>query len=87
MAGSELSLDQGILFYATLYITSILIAVFVTTGRWVFILIVLFTMGLALFMNQAIVSYSDHFSRIGKWSENLVKSVYNKVTNYLQKTP
>ena len=79
-------LERGVLFYATLYITSILIAVFITTGRWIFLLIILITVGLSLFMNHAIMNFSDHLTKVGIWSENLVKSIYNKVTGYLEKT-
>lgn len=86
MVEKNLSMEQGILFYATLYITSILIAVFITTGRFVFLFIVLMTMGLALFMKHAMVNYADHLSKVGTWSENIVKKIYDKVNHLLQKS-
>lgn len=86
MVETNLSMEQGILFYATLYITSILIAVFITTGRFVFLFIVLITIGLTLFMKHAMINYADHLSKVGTWSENIVKKIYNKMNQLLQKT-
>lgn len=86
MVETNLSLEQGILFYATLYITSVLISIFVTTGRFVFLFIVLLTMGLTLFMKHAMVHYANHLSSVGAWSENIMKKIYDKVSQFLHKT-
>lgn len=86
MVETNLRLEQGILFYATLYITSVLIAIFITTGRFVFLFIVLLTMGLTLLMKHAMVNYTNHLSTVGAWSENIMKKIYDKVNHFLQKT-
>lgn len=87
MVETNLSLEQGILFYATLYITTVLISIFVTTGRFVFLFIVLLTIGLTLFMKHAMVNYANHLSAVGAWSENIMKKIYDKVSQFLHKTP
>lgn len=86
MVETNLRLEQGILFYATLYITSVLIAIFITTGRFVFLFIVLLTMGLTLLMKHAMVNYANHLSTVGAWSENILKKIYDKIRPFLQKT-
>lgn len=87
MEETNLSLRQGILFYAAVYITSILFAIFITTGRFVFVFLITITLGFTLIMKHAMVHYTNHLSTVGAWSENIVKKIYNKVSNFLQKTP
>lgn len=86
MTETNLSLRQGILFYATVYITSILFAIFITTGRFIFVFLITMTIGFTLFMKHAMVHYTNHLTTVGEWSENIARSIYNKITNFLQKT-
>lgn len=78
-------LGQGILFYATIYISGILFVVFMITGRWIFLLFIVLTYVLSAYVNYTTLTNSDHLKKVGSWSENLIKSTYSKITNYFQK--
>lgn len=78
----ERNAANGILFYASLYINVILLAVAVITGRWVFILFILLTVGLTAYMMYITLQNMDHLKSIGKWSEDVFSKTIQKVRGW-----
>lgn len=66
---NEKSIAHGVLFYSTLYVNGILLITGISTGRWVFMLLILLTMGLAAYMMFLISSNVDHLKAVGDWAE------------------
>lgn len=66
---TEKSLAQGVLFYTTLYVNSILIITGMSTGRWVFMLLILLTVALTAYLMYLITANPDHFKKVGDWAE------------------
>lgn len=75
----EQHLGEGILFYSTVYIAVVLLSVAITTGRWIFLLLILLTFALAGYMAYLTINDTQHLKTTGKWVENFLKSMYEKV--------
>lgn len=66
---TEKSLAQGVLFYTCLYVNGILLITGITTGRWIFMLLILLTVGLTAYLMYIITSHADHLKKVGDWAE------------------
>lgn len=71
---------QGILFYSTVYITVVLLFMAVSTGRWVFLMLILLTFALAGYMAYLTMNNTDYLKGAGLWIETWLKNMYGKVT-------
>lgn len=69
---------HGVLFYATIYTSVVLIAVAILTGRVVFAVLIGLTFALSAFLMNAINSNSINLEATGKWFQNVF-------VNYLEK--
>lgn len=65
----ERFLAHGLLFYATIYINGILLTIGITTGRWIFLLLIILTMGLTAYMMYVIAHNTNHLKNVGQWAE------------------
>lgn len=65
----ERSLANGVLFYSSLYVNCVLLAIGVTTGRWIFVLLILLTVGLTAYMMYVASHNADHLKNVGNWAE------------------
>lgn len=75
----ERYLLNGVLFYASIYINSILLAVCTVTGRWIFLLFLLLTTGLTAYMMYIASHHVDHLKSVGKWAETTITETLGKV--------
>ena len=75
----ERSLAHGILFYSSLYINCVLLAIGITTGRWVFMLLILLTVGLTAYMMYLASHNADHLKNIGTWAEKTISNHFEKL--------
>lgn len=66
----ERSLANGVLFYSSLYVNCVLLAIGITTGRWIFMLLILLTIGLTAYMMYVVSHNADHLKNVGSWAEN-----------------
>lgn len=66
---SEKSLAHGVLFYASLYVNGILLITGISTGRWVFMLLILLTVGLTAYLMYIMSSHEEHLKTVGDWAE------------------
>lgn len=80
---SEKSLAQGVLFYSSLYVNGILLITGMSTGRWVFMLLILLTMGLTAYLMYIMTSQADHLKRVGDWAEVTFSSHLEKLKRFL----
>lgn len=69
---NEKTVAHGVLFYASLYANGILLITGITTGRWVFMLLILLNIGLTAYMMYIISSNSEHLSLMGVWAEEKI---------------
>lgn len=72
-------LATGLTSYTTAYIVFILLAVCATTGRFVFLLFIVLTLGLQIYLVYKVASDPDHFVGTGATVENFFLSMYSKV--------
>lgn len=75
----ERSLAHGVLFYSSMYINCILLAIGITTGRWIFMFLILLTVGLTAYMLYLTLHNSDHLQNIGSWAEATLTSSLEKL--------
>lgn len=75
----EKSVANGILFYSSIYIKGILLAISVLTGRYIFLLFILLTLGLTAYMMYIASHNTDHFKSIGQWAERTFLSYIKKL--------
>lgn len=73
---------QGVLFYASLYINAILLAVGVITGRGIFFLMIFLTIGLLAYMMYLMSSSVDHLKSVGKWVDEQFEKVIQRVRDW-----
>lgn len=66
---NEKSIANGVLFYACLYVNGILITAGISTGRWIFMLLILLTLSLTVYLMTVIASNPDHLKVVGDWAE------------------
>lgn len=76
---NDKSIAHGVLFYSTLYVNGILLITGISTGRWVFMLLILLTMGLAAYMMFLISSNTDHLKAVGDWAETTFSTHLEKL--------
>lgn len=76
---SKNHIAQGILLCSTLYVSTILILITFLTGRWIFLFFVFLTFALVAYMSFLTVKDSDYLKRIGKWAEETIEFLYQKV--------
>lgn len=79
----ERSLAHGILFYAASYVNGILLTIGMTTGRWIFVLLILLTLGLTAYMMYIITHNPDHLQKVGTWAETTFYKQLAKVKQFL----
>lgn len=73
---------HGVLFYASLYVNGILLITGISTGRWVFTLLILLTVALTAYMMFLIHSNADHLKAMGEWAEKTVQLHWEKVKRF-----
>lgn len=73
------SLAQGVLFYSSLYVNGVLLITGISTGRWVFVLLIMLTMGLTAYMTYVINSNAEHLKMMGDWAELKIMSHLEKL--------
>lgn len=78
---------HGILFYSTIYINCMLCLVAILTGRWIFLLLVVLTVGLTAYMMYLTTNNNEHLKSVGKWAEQMFSNAWNKVKSYFNKDP
>lgn len=77
----EKSLAHGVLFYSSLYINCVLLSIGIKTGRWIFLLLIVLTMGLTVYMMYVASNDPKHLKSIGKWAEDSFSSHLEKLKN------
>lgn len=75
----ESSLAHGVLFYAACYVNGILLSIGVATGRWIFMLLIILTMGLTAYMMYLVSHNADHLKNIGVWAETTFSTHLEKL--------
>lgn len=81
----EKNAANGVLFYSSIYIKVILLAISIITGRWIFLLLILLTIGLTAYM-MYISSYNlDHLKSVGKWAEETFATYFQKLRELTNK--
>lgn len=75
----ERHLLNGVLFYASLYVNTILLAVCTVTGQWIFLLFLLLTAGLTAYMMYIASHHVDHLKSVGQWAETKIIENIGKV--------
>lgn len=79
----ERSLAHGILFYAATYVNGVLLTIGMTTGRWIFVLLILLTLGLTAYMMYIITHNTEHLKKVGNWAEMTFFKQLEKVKRIL----
>lgn len=69
---------QGILFYSTIYISTILTVITFLTGRWIFIFFILLTFALAIYMGYLSTHNHDFIIKSGQWIDDTLLKYINK---------
>lgn len=73
------SIIHGVLFYTTVYVNCILLSVAILTGRWIFLLLILLTIGLTAYMMYMTSHNDEHLKSVGVWVENLFSQGMQRV--------
>lgn len=73
---------NGVLFYTTAYINCILCVVAASTGRWIFLMLILLTMGLTAYMMYMTTHNEQHLKEVGTWVENTFSGVLEKIRHF-----
>lgn len=76
---AEKHVAHGVLFYASLYINGILLAVAAITGRWIFLLLILLTLGLTAYMMYVASSNTEFLQNTGEWAEKTFLKALEKI--------
>lgn len=79
---SERSLAHGILFYAASYVNGVLLTIGMTTGRWIFVLLILLTLGLTAYMMYIITHNPDHLKTVGTFAETTFYKQFEKMKQF-----
>lgn len=79
----DTSVAHGVLFYSSLYVNGILLIIGISTGRWVFMLLILLTVGLTAYMMYLIASNLDHLKKVGEWAETRFSAHFEKLKRFL----
>lgn len=78
----ERSLAHGILFYSGSYVNGVLLTIGMITGRWIFVLLILLTLGLTAYMMYVITHNVDHLKKVGSWAETTFFKQLEKVKRF-----
>lgn len=78
---------HGALFYSTLYVNGILLAVGAMTGRWIFLLLILLTLGLTAYMMYIASNNTQHLREMGKWAEEMVAKAIQRIKGLYSNGP
>lgn len=81
------SLVHGVLFYTSVYINAILCSVAILTGRWVFMLLVVLSVGLTAYMMYMTTHNSEHLKVMGKWMENTFAKIMERYEQWKSPSP
>lgn len=81
----ERSVVHGVLFYTTIYVNCILLAVAFLTGRWIFLLLIVLTVGLTAYMMYMTTHNDEHLKVVGKWVENLFSETINRAKEMMNR--
>lgn len=76
------SLVHGVLFYTSVYINCILCSVAILTGRWVFMLLVVLSIGLTAYMMYMTTHNSEHLKMMGKWMEDTFTKTMERINHW-----
>lgn len=74
----------GVLFYTTLYINCILCAVAALTGRWIFLLLIVLSLGLTAYMVYLVTHNDQHLKEMGQWVGATFSDTVAKVRHYIR---
>lgn len=74
MGDDERSILHGVVFYSCLYVNGILLAISVVTGRMIFLLLIVLTMGLTAYMLYVASHNEEHLKKVGEWAEKIFAS-------------
>lgn len=74
----ETHLAQGVLFYAGIYINTILVIVSFLTGRFIFLFFMVLTLALIFYMNYLVIDQNSHIKNMGEWVEQIFKTTLIK---------
>lgn len=80
---SEKLVADGLLFYSSIYINTILLFIAFITNRWIFLLFILFTFGLTVYMMYLSAGHLDHIKKVGQWAHDTIEKTTQKVTKYM----
>ena len=79
---SDQHVVHGVLFYTTVYINCILCAVAALTGRWIFLLLILLTLGLTAYMMYMTTHNDQHLKDVGQWLETTLSSTVSSIRKW-----
>lgn len=74
---------QGVLFYETIYINCLLCAVAVLTGRWIFLLFIILTLGLTAYMMYLVTHNNQHLKETGQWLEKTLAELVKQLRTWI----
>lgn len=73
---SEKLVADGLLFYASIYVNTILLFIAFITSRWIFLLFIVFTFALTVYLMYLSTEHLDHIKKTGEWAhENIQKII------------
>lgn len=73
---------HGVLFYASLYTNGVLLLIGASTGRFIFVLLILLTIGLTAYLMFLLSHNADHLARVGTWAEKTFASQLEKLKRF-----
>lgn len=73
------ALIHGVIFYSSLYINVMLLAIGATTGNWSFILLILLTLALTTYIMYIVSHNPDHLKSVGTWTEKIFTAQLEKM--------
>lgn len=80
-------LAEGIVGYSSLYVVLVLLAVTAMTGRYVFLFMILLTIGLATYLIHQATVNEGHFVKVGQYLEAVISKVGDTWKKAWNKTP
>lgn len=78
----EKFIAHGVLFYASLYVNGVLIVAGMSTGRWIFVLLILLTVSLTAYLMYVITSNAEHLKAVGMWAETTFSAHLEKLKRF-----
>lgn len=74
-------LAQGTLFYCTAMTKLLLLLVCFSTGRPIYLLLIVFVFGLSVYMSYLIIEENPHIISMGKWLEEKIGKYQDAVSS------